>query len=368
MRHDRVQARRRRYPRCASDSSCRRAAHRRLLPWFARGPLLPGTMFEPASLNALHRQRRGGRHRLLDAAVDRDLSRHPPQLGDPSGGADRARHRRRVVPADPLPLRPRRACCRLPAARRLALPALHPCRAEGPAADRRRSVRRDRAASSRSTGVDWHVLKRPQLHDARSCNAIVADFSAELARRMGSVPRRRGARRADRLPGQATVGIADRAGRDRASVGEQLRLAAPGARLFLSQGPARFPVRVAAAAAGAAADGRRRRSRSASTARGPVLFRQKRSAMPAGAIIVYKFRTMRRVEVEDERSAAMTQRRRRPDHARRPCAAQAPDRRAAADHQHPEMGNELDRPASRSAGAVASGTPAKSPSTAIATW
>src|SRR4029079_1383877 len=29
-------------------------------------------------------------------------------------------------------------------------------------------------------GVDWHVLKRPHLHDARSCHAIVADFSAAL--------------------------------------------------------------------------------------------------------------------------------------------------------------------------------------------
>ena len=28
--------------------------------------------------------------------------------------------------------------------------------------------------------VDWHVLKRPRLQDTRSCNAIVADFSAEL--------------------------------------------------------------------------------------------------------------------------------------------------------------------------------------------
>src|SRR5205085_3012666 len=29
-------------------------------------------------------------------------------------------------------------------------------------------------------GVDWHMLKRPNLHDTRSCNAIVADFSADL--------------------------------------------------------------------------------------------------------------------------------------------------------------------------------------------
>ena len=36
------------------------------------------------------------------------------------------------------------------------------------------------SGSAKSTGVDWHVLKRPRLHDARSCNAIVADFSADL--------------------------------------------------------------------------------------------------------------------------------------------------------------------------------------------
>jgi lipopolysaccharide/colanic/teichoic acid biosynthesis glycosyltransferase len=28
--------------------------------------------------------------------------------------------------------------------------------------------------------VDWHELKRPRLHDAQSCSAIVADFSADL--------------------------------------------------------------------------------------------------------------------------------------------------------------------------------------------
>src|SRR3954466_9795723 len=26
------------------------------------------------------------------------------------------------------------------------------------------------------SGVDWHMMKRPQLHDTRSCSAIVADF------------------------------------------------------------------------------------------------------------------------------------------------------------------------------------------------
>lgn len=30
-------------------------------------------------------------------------------------------------------------------------------------------------------GVDWRLLKRPRLHNVRSCHAIVADFSADLA-------------------------------------------------------------------------------------------------------------------------------------------------------------------------------------------
>ena len=29
-------------------------------------------------------------------------------------------------------------------------------------------------------GVDWHLLKRPLLHDTRACHAIVADFSADM--------------------------------------------------------------------------------------------------------------------------------------------------------------------------------------------
>ena len=36
------------------------------------------------------------------------------------------------------------------------------------------------AALTRIDGVDWLLLSRPRLHDARGCSAIVADFTADL--------------------------------------------------------------------------------------------------------------------------------------------------------------------------------------------
>src|SRR6476661_7081471 len=149
------------------------------LPWFARGPLLPGTMFEPASLNALF----GNIVAVVLAFWTRLSIETYPGI--------------------------RRSSVILPAALtghgvsvvwfvltrfpydRIGLAAgflLHVAwlyflyiRAE-------RKVRRRIAVVPfgatdglvKIEGVDWHMLKRPQLRDTRSCNAIVADFSAKL--------------------------------------------------------------------------------------------------------------------------------------------------------------------------------------------
>jgi len=149
------------------------------LPWFARGPLLPGEMFEAASLNTFC----GNVVAVLLAFWTRLSIETYPGI--------------------------RRSSVILPAALtghgvavvwfvltrfpydRVGLAAgflLHVAwlyllyiRAE-------RNVRRRIAVVPFGSierliqirGVDWHVMKRPQLHDARACHAIVADFRADL--------------------------------------------------------------------------------------------------------------------------------------------------------------------------------------------
>src|SRR4051812_204932 len=150
-----------------------------LIPWLARGPLLPGSMVEPASLNTLC----GNIIAVIIAFWTRLSIETYPGI--------------------------RRSSVILPAALtghgisvvwfvltrfpydRLGLAAgflLHVAwlyilyiRAE------RRVRRRIAIVPFGATeglfdidGVDWHLLKRPQLHDTRRCNAIVADFTADL--------------------------------------------------------------------------------------------------------------------------------------------------------------------------------------------
>ena len=188
----------------------------------------------------------------------------------------------------------------------------------------------------RIAGVDWLTLTPPAAARCRRCDAIVADFSRRPARRVGSLPRRRRARRAHRLPGQAAVRIADRPGRARAIVGKQLRLAASGARLFHLKGlgdfrrggvlPLALPVMAAIA------------WRSASRARGRCCSARSGSAMPARASPSTSSARCSIARGDETtgapRSPATTTR--RITRVGRCCANSA--RRASADLQHPQMG------------------------------
>jgi lipopolysaccharide/colanic/teichoic acid biosynthesis glycosyltransferase len=143
--------------------------------------------------------------------------------------------------------------------------------------------------------IDWLLLRRPRLQDARGCDAIVADFS-------------------DGLPDEWEAFLADAAlaGRVVYQV-KQLWESLSGLTeiehlsenyfylkslvdfgLALVTLPVALPVMVVIALA-IRLEGK-----------GPVLFRQKRVGYAGRHIRIYKFRTMRPVQSGDERRAAMT--------------------------------------------------------------
>src|SRR5947209_4589777 len=155
-------------------------------------------------------------------------------------------------------------------------------------------------------GVDWHVLKRPHLRDTRSCNAIVADFSAEL-------PDEWEAFLADPALGgrivyqvkQLAESLTGRVELEHLSENSFGSLV-PSLGYFYLKGLADFafalvllpfvlPLMAVVAVA------------SRLDSRGPALFRQKRVGHAGRPIIVYKFRTMRQIEDVGDRTAAMTQ-------------------------------------------------------------
>jgi lipopolysaccharide/colanic/teichoic acid biosynthesis glycosyltransferase len=158
---------------------------------------------------------------------------------------------------------------------------------------------------TRVEGVDWLMLSRPRLHDTRGCHAIVADFAADL-------PDEWEAFLADAaLAGrivypvkQLEESLTGRVELERLSENSFGSLLPArgyfylkaiidfiGAVLLLP--PALLVMGIAGLAI-VAEDG------------GPVLFRQKRVGHAGRIITIYKFRTMREVAIEDERQAAIT--------------------------------------------------------------
>lgn len=153
--------------------------------------------------------------------------------------------------------------------------------------------------------VDWLRLKRPSLHDARSCQAIVADFSAELPHQWESFLAE--AALAGRIVYQlkelaeALTGRVELEHLSENSFGTlvpahgyfHLKSLAD----FLSAAlllPVALPLMLVVAVAVRLDDG------------GPALFRQKRMGHAGKLVTVYKFRTMRHVTAEDLRAAAIT--------------------------------------------------------------
>ena len=275
-----------------------------LLPWFARGPLLPGVMFEPASINTLA----GNAIAIVITfwmrlsietypGIRRSYVIFPAALTG---------HGLTVVyfvltrfPYDRLGL--------------LAGFLLHVVWLYMLYVYAERNVRRRIAVVpfgainrlTRIEGVDWLLLTRPRLHDARGCHALVADFTEDLPDEWEAFLA--DAALAGRMVYQVKQLSESLTGRvelehlSENSFGSLL----PARGYFYLKGLVDFlfaililPVALPLMAVCAVA------IRIDST--GPALFRQTRVGHAGKPITVYKFRTMRDVLVADERKAAMT--------------------------------------------------------------
>ena len=176
-----------------------------------------------------------------------------------------------------------------------------------------RSVRRryavvpfgDVAGLKRIGNVDWLTLNRPRLHDARGCDAIVADFSADLPDEWEAFLA--DAALAGRIVYQVKQLSESLTGRveleqlSENSFGSLL----PARGYFYLKGlgdflialallPLALPLMALLALA------------IRLESKGPALFRQKRVGHAGKRITVYKFRTMLDAQANDDRSAAMT--------------------------------------------------------------
>jgi lipopolysaccharide/colanic/teichoic acid biosynthesis glycosyltransferase len=153
--------------------------------------------------------------------------------------------------------------------------------------------------------VDWTRMKSPRLQDARGCHAIVADFGTDLPDQWEAFLA--DAALAGRIVYQVKQLAESLTGRveieqlSENSFGSLL----PARGYFYFKGLADFvfalimlPLALPLMAVIAIAI--------RLDSKGPVLFRQKRVGHAGRKITVFKFRTMRHVEKDDARSAAMT--------------------------------------------------------------
>ncbi len=154
-------------------------------------------------------------------------------------------------------------------------------------------------------GAEWLTLARPRLHDARRCDAIVADFSAELPNEWEAF-----------LADAAVAGrIVYQVKQLSESLTGRVELEQLSENSFGSLVPARgyfylkglidflfavaiLPIVVPAMVVIAIAI--------RLDSRGPVLFRQTRIGHAGKRITLYKFRTMHPIDLGDERQAAIT--------------------------------------------------------------
>jgi lipopolysaccharide/colanic/teichoic acid biosynthesis glycosyltransferase len=275
-----------------------------LLPWLARGPLLPGKMFEAASLNTLF----GNSIAVAIAFWTRLSIETYPGIRRSSVILPAALTGHGIVVVWFVLTRFPYDRVGLAAGVLLHVAWLYILYIRAERKVRRRIAVVPFGATERLVQiptVDWHMLKRPQLHDTRSCNAIVADFSAEL-------PDEWEAFLADAaLDGrivyqvkQLSESLTGRVELEHLSENSFGSLVPALGYFYLKSFidfifalvlvPFVLPLLTVVAVA------------IRLDSKGPILFRQRRVGHAGRSITVYKFRTMRDVEADDDRSAAMT--------------------------------------------------------------
>lgn len=275
-----------------------------LVPWVARGPLLPGEMMEPASLNTLT----GNLVAVMLAFWTRLSIETYPGIRRSSVILPAALTGHGVAIAWFVLTRFPYDRVGLAAGFLLHVSWLYVLYIFAERKVRRRIAVIPYGAIQSLTaihGVDWRMLKRPNLHDARACHALVADFSAELPDEWEAFLA--DAALAGRIVYQvkqlseSLTGKVELEHLSENSFGSLL----PARGYFYLKGLLDFLVAVALLplilpvmaliALIIRLD-----------SRGPALFRQKRIGHAGRLITIYKFRTMRTVDATQEREALIT--------------------------------------------------------------